>query len=205
MRVKIVMPIDNHSEPNPRVWEFLSHIHELRPGWTIVKSRSALISRARNEGTVGLYTDLKYPNHLLDHEVYAYVDSDVVPDVHAYLRVIEGVGSEDFMTGCYKGRGTDAYALGITIGHSFRPYTLEEAKVLDYADWAGGGLLFIGVGALRTIAYPYFHEGVISWKDESNRERAAIIGEDVVFCDKVRKAGVKLRVANSLFADHIGA
>jgi hypothetical protein len=79
----------------------------------------------------------------------------------------------------------------------------EDIHKYEYVDWTGGGLIIIGSDILRKMSHPFFHEGVVSWKDGDGVERSDIIGEDVVFSFKAVAAGFKIKVLHYLIADHI--
>jgi len=150
-----------------------------------------------------MQTDLRYPVEFLAHDIYCFLDSDVVPKVNEYIAAVESMGESDFATGHYRGRGVKERALGMIVGARFKPLSLSEVDSHATVDWAGGGLLFITKQALSKVPFPYFHEGIVGWKDDTGRERATIIGEDVVFCIAVRRTGVALRVIPSLSGKHL--
>jgi hypothetical protein len=70
-------------------------------------------------------------------------------------------------------------------------------------DWAGGGLLIVGSDVLRELDNPFFHEGVISWRDTNGLDMSEIIGEDVVFSFKAISAGFRIKVLHNLIAEHL--
>jgi hypothetical protein len=181
----------------------LNELHSARPDILIVKSRSALPSRARNEGIFNKYIDLRYPGELLEHELYVFLDGDVLPDLARFLRAIDASDADTFSTGIYEARGGKALALGDFLGPLCVSYKREGIADRETADWAGGGLLFVGRNVLRNLEFPYFHESVISWRDQQGTDRASIIGEDVSFCMKAQGKNFKLKILHELEAQHL--
>jgi hypothetical protein len=183
--------------------DFLVELNQVRPDILVVKSRSALVSRSRNEGIFNRYLDLRFPIDLLEHEVYVFLDGDVLPDLSAFLHVIDYCDADTFGTGIYEARGKKAMALGDFMGPLILSFKKEEVARHDTAEWAGGGLIFAGRNVLAKLEFPYFHESVISWRSTDGAERAAIIGEDVSFCMKARGHGFKLKIFHELEAEHL--
>lgn len=202
MKSKLIVPCNNQNAIHPKVEQFLSKLHDVDGDIRVIKSKSALISRARNEGIFERYIDLRHPTSLLDHDVYAFLDSDVLPKIDTYLETLYSTKSNEVVTGLYPARGRKEYAVGFTKGALLMSVSISAASKVSNVEWAGGGLLFVGVDVLRNIGYPYFHEGVASWEDENHVERATIYGEDVMFSLKVGKAGFKIRVEHELVAEH---
>jgi hypothetical protein len=203
LRIRIIVPLLNRGGIVKKVQTFLNELHEERPEFEIMKSKSALPSRARNEGIFGRYIDLMYPGSLLQHDVYAFLDGDVLPTVKAYLSVLDDADVNTFSTGVYPTRGGKSFAFGEFKGGMLISYRNKIPPTLDHVGWAGGGLLFVGANVLRSLNYPYFHETVVSWKDDQNIARAAIFGEDVAFCLKARQRGFKLALMHGLIAEHL--
>lgn len=197
------MPVRNQSEVKPSVKAMLGNLERRFDNISIMKSQNALPSRARNSGIFGMYTDLRWPKTLLkDYDVYAFLDSDVLPDIDVYEEALRTAHADTCVTGAYKIRGEQAYALGFLN----LPYiaSIKVGQPLpETVDWAAGGLLIIGANVLSTIANPYFHELVISWRDDQGIERSTIVGEDVAFSISLIKAGHKISVNKQLIAKHL--
>lgn len=203
MRIKIIIPCDNRNDVMPEVETFVSELHEADKDISIVKSFSALASRARNDGVFGQHVDLKKPGDLLEYDIYAFLDSDVCPKVDDYLRALRNAKRDEFLTGLYQMRGGKNYACGFSRGT--RLLTLAKEKIHEYesVDWTGGGLLIVGSDVLRNLTNPFFHEGVVSWRDKDGVDRSEIVGEDVVFSFKATTAGFKIKIIHYLIADHL--
>lgn len=203
MKIKLIVPCNNQSDVKPQVMEFLRELNRLRPDICVMLSKNALVSRSRNVGVFGRYVDLKYPRDLLEYDVYAFLDSDVLPQVGDYITTLEKMDRTVMYTGLYLIRDAETYAAGFIQGSRITSLTKDEVMKTQAVEWAGGGLLFVGADVLAKIAYPYFHEGVASWTDVSGVERSVIIGEDVMFCIKVCNSGSLIRVAHNLVAEHL--
>jgi hypothetical protein len=199
----VVIPLLNRGGIVESVMDFLIALNKLRPDILVVKSKSALPSRARNEGVFNRYLDLRHPGDLLEHEVYIFLDGDVLPDLDCFVRAIDEANADTFSTGIYEARGGKALAMGDFLGSLCVSYKQSTVADREYAEWAGGGLLLVGRNILREIEFPYFHESVISWQDQSGIERATIVGEDVSFCMKARSHNFKLRILHELEAKHL--
>lgn len=203
MKIKLVIPCNNRNDIMPEVEQFIKELHEADKDILIVKSFSALVSRARNDGIFGQHVNLKSPSDLLEHDIYAFLDSDVRPKVVDYLEALRSTKRHEIFTGLYRMRGGENYACGFLSGT--RLLTLPQTEIHNHesVDWAGGGLLIVGSDVLRKLDNPFFHEGVVTWKDKSGLDRSEIIGEDVVFSFKAKAAGFKIKIKHSLIADHL--
>jgi cellulose synthase/poly-beta-1,6-N-acetylglucosamine synthase-like glycosyltransferase len=202
LKGKLIVPCNNQSDIHPQVMKFLTELHKLRPELTVTKSCNALCSRARNEGIFDDYVDLLDPSALIKHDFIAFLDSDVLPDLEIYLRVLDSMTDDGVYTGTYKMRGAETFALGFIKGPDMIALNRADIAQTTNVDWTGGGLLFIGRKVFTKIVNPYFHEGVISWTDPQGVARSAIIGEDVMFSMKLTRAGYKINVINDLIAQH---
>lgn len=203
MKVKVIVPVNNQNDVKPKVKSMLDELSTRFDDIHIMKSQNALPSRARNSGIFGMYTDLKWPKHLLkDYDVYAFLDSDVLPNVDDYERALKGADRNTCATGAYKIRGEEAYALGF-LNLPYIASVKSNQPLPEVVDWAAGGLLIIGADILSTIPNPYFHELIISWTDDQGVERSTIVGEDVAFSININRAGNKIKVIRDLVADHL--
>jgi hypothetical protein len=187
----------------PEVERFINELHEADKDIHIFKSYSALVSRARNDGIFGQHVDLKRPLELIDYDVYAFLDSDVCPEVDDYLKALYSTQRDEFLTGLYQIRDGNNYACGFVQGTKLLTLAKEKIHEYEYVDWTGGGLLIVGSDVLKRLTNPFFHEGVVSWTDKHGVERSDIIGEDVVFSFKAVAAGFKIKILHYLIADHI--
>jgi cellulose synthase/poly-beta-1,6-N-acetylglucosamine synthase-like glycosyltransferase len=203
MRIKIVIPCNNRNDLVPEVQQLVETIHEADKHISIVKSFSALASRARNDGIFGRHINYKRPGVLLEHDIYAFLDSDVCPEADDYLEALHNAKRNEFLTGLYQIRGGHDYACGFRSGPRLLTVPKEEIQNHEFVDWAGGGLIIVGSDVLKEMDNPFFHEGVISWKDKDGIDRSEIIGEDVVFSFKAISAGFKIKVLHNLIADHL--
>lgn len=203
MRIKLIIPCNNRNDLKPEVEKFIRDLHDADKDISIFKSFSALASRARNDGIFGQHVNLQRPNDLLRYDIYAFLDSDVCPKVDDYLKALYDARSDEFLTGLYQIRGGKNYACGLFQGTRLLTLTKEEVHKREYVDWAGGGLLIVGSDVLKKMANPFFHEGVISWKDSDGTARSEIIGEDVMFSFKATTAGFKIKIVHYLIADHL--
>jgi hypothetical protein len=196
VRVKLIIPCNNRNDLMPEVEKFVNELHEADKDIFIVKSFSALVSRARNDGIFGQHINLRKPGDLLDYDIYAFLDSDVCPNVDDYLDVLHSTRRDELLTGLYQMRGGENYACGFLMGSRLLTLAKEDIHSHDSVDWAGGGLLIVGADVLRKLDNPFFHEGVVSWTDKCGVDRSDIIGEDVVFSFKATAAGFKIKIAH---------
>jgi hypothetical protein len=203
VKIKLIIPCNNQSDLMPEVQELVERIYETDKCISIMKSFSALASRARNDGIFGRHVNYKRPGALLEHDIYAFLDSDVCPEVDDYLEALYSAKRDELSTGLYQMRGGHNYACGFRSGHRLLTVPKEEICNHDFVDWAGGGLLIVGADVLKELDNPFFHESVISWRDANGLDRSEIIGEDVVFSFKAVSAGFKIRVLHNLIADHL--
>jgi soluble P-type ATPase len=203
VKIKLIIPCDNRNDMMPEVEKFINELHEADKDIYIVKSFSALASRARNDGIFGQHVDLKKPENLLEYDIYAFLDSDVCPKVDDYLKALYNTKKDEFLTGLYQIRGGKNYACGFVRGTKLLTIAKDRIHEYEYVDWTGGGLLIVGSEVLKKLSNPFFHEGVISWSDRDGVERSEIIGEDVVFSFKAVEAGFKIKIVHYLVADHI--
>jgi hypothetical protein len=187
----------------PEVQKLVEEIHKTDECISIVKSFSALVSRARNDGIFGRHVSYKRPGALLEYDIYAFLDSDVCPEVDEYLEALHNARRDELSTGLYQMRGGHNYACGFRSGPRLLTVPKEEICNYDFVDWAGGGLLIVGSDVLRELDNPFFHEGVISWRDTNGLDMSEIIGEDVVFSFKAISAGFRIKVLHNLIAEHL--
>lgn len=72
-----------------------------------------------------------------------------------------------------------------------------ENKDVAILDWCGAAFLMIDVNVLQTMEYPWFEERYISIGDDVHS-----IGEDVMFCHKLKKLDITLLVDLNNFVEH---
>jgi len=72
-----------------------------------------------------------------------------------------------------------------------------RSSVLDTVDWCGAAFLMIDASVLSAVEYPWFEERYISIGDEVHS-----IGEDVMFCHKLKEQGIPLLADISNFVVH---
>jgi hypothetical protein len=202
--VKLIIPLDNHTELPPEMEAFLELLKPVK-SIAVFKSRSALISRARNNAVMGIANNLKWPGDLLTYRLYVFLDSDVIPPIEPFLAAVNSVREDQMATGLYPSRGSDNFAAGFLKGTTFSALTRASVTSRRHkaVHWAGGGLLFVGGNVLKKVPYPFFREGVMEWKDVSGLERADTIGEDVMFCSAIASTGTPIEVLYDCVAQHL--
>lgn len=72
-----------------------------------------------------------------------------------------------------------------------------DNKDIVIVDWCGAAFLMIDVSVLRAVEYPWFEERYISIGDEVHS-----IGEDVMFCHKLKALDIVLLADLNNFVEH---
>ena len=107
----------------------------------------------------------------------------------------------------------DKRVIGLTYGvyyaEGIRPFPHEEMQGARDSNFrevlhVGGGCLMIHKSVWQKIAAPYFRFVLPSDYDgdSAHKQKPNVIGEDVWFCNLVRKHGFKVWTHNTVFAGH---
>jgi len=207
MKTRIIVPCNNHGDIERDLWALLRTLESKRSDVTILKCRSALVSRARNIGVFGRRINLTWPSaSMFTDDVYWFIDADTIPRYDDVIHAIDLANRDTFATGLYQIRGSQNYALGSIDmrRNKIESWSKEDVASRDRSTlgWAGGGLLIVGANVLMKIPTPYFHESVVMFADPDGTLRSDIVGEDVTFTNKIIQSGTPLEIYDFLKADH---
>lgn len=151
----------------------------------ILNTKSSIVAIARNNA-VAMAQDAK-------SDYLFFVDSDMVFPATTLLRLL--IHQKDVVGATYMKRVSPFSVLGTALNpqpDDLPPGLLEMSRVPT-------GCLLIKMSVFDRLARPYFHFDV-------NPENGDIVGEDYLFCDKVKAAGMRIWCDGALSHEigHIG-
>jgi len=150
-----------------------------------------LIDEARNILTEKAKSMQEKPDYVF------YIDCDTIFKSDSLIKLVEA--DKDVISGMYFQRQKpympcvfkeDEHKTAC-FNTNYKPNSIIEV------DFVGAGSLLIKMEALEKISYPYFY----ILRDNATH---STIGEDIVFCSKLRNVGYKIHLHTGVLLGHIG-
>lgn len=126
------------------------------------------------------------PDYLL------WIDGDMVLEPDTILRLLEH--DKDIVSGLYFKKETFEPVMYVRQGELYGPVMRWEGQDIFRVDAVGMGCCLIKADVFRSIAPPWF-----LYDAKKNK------GEDIYFCEKVKKAGYEIWVDPKVLPKHLGS
>lgn len=167
--------------------------------WTYVSEYSSLVAHAREKTIGGAGQEDRNARAPLNGEVtydkIIWIDSDIAWDVEDFMRLYNA--KEDVISGCYlmENGEVTVYPKALQCGVSMQ--TILALKNPFEVRGVGFGFLSVRSGVFEKLERPWFSQIEVEVKNPETGEfeyKFPLMGEDLSWCEKVNRMGVKIWV-----------